>query len=101
MSYRELPVRLSRKAMQDFIDILQYTGEQWGPLQLEVYRDKLNEALLVIGRTPHIGRTRNDMPSLYRAYLVGSHVVIYRNEDQDIGVVRILHQRMSPLQHLP
>jgi hypothetical protein len=26
---------------------------------------------------------------------VGAHVVVYRLEDQGIGVVRILHQRMS------
>ena len=31
MSSRSLPIRLSRKARQDFIDILRYTGETWGP----------------------------------------------------------------------
>jgi toxin ParE1/3/4 len=39
MSSRSLPLRLSRKARQDFIDILRYTGETWGEIQLGPYRD--------------------------------------------------------------
>ena len=55
MSSRSLPVRLSRKARQDFIDILRYTGETWGPIQLEVYRDKIDDALQAVGRNPELG----------------------------------------------
>lgn len=100
MSSRSLPVKLSRKARQDFIDILRYTGETWGPNQLEVYRDKIDEALQAIGRNPELGHTREDLPPTHRAYLVGAHVVVYRLEDQGIGVVRILHQRMSLARHV-
>ena len=45
MSSGSLPVRLSRKARQDFIDSLRYTGETWGPIQLEASRDKTHDAL--------------------------------------------------------
>lgn len=100
MSSRSLPVRLSRKARQDFIEILRFTGEQWGPKQLEVYRDKIDEALQAIGRSPELGHKRDDIPATHRAHLVGSHVVVYRIGDQGIGIVRILHQRMSLLRHL-
>jgi plasmid stabilization system protein ParE len=31
---------------------------------------------------------------------VRAHVVVYRLEDQGIGVVRILHQRMSLARHV-
>jgi len=55
MSSHSVSVRLSRKARQDFIDILRYTGEQWGEGQLEVYRDKIDDALQAIGRNPEIG----------------------------------------------
>jgi toxin ParE1/3/4 len=100
MSSRSLPVRLSKKARQDFIDILRYTGQSWGPNQLEIYRDKIDDALQAISRNPELGHTREDLPTTHRAYLVGAHVVVYRLEDQGIGVVRILHQRMSLARHV-
>ncbi|MFN8892355.1 MAG: type II toxin-antitoxin system RelE/ParE family toxin [Betaproteobacteria bacterium] len=100
MSSRSLPVRLSKKARQDFIDILRYTGQSWGPNQLETYRDKIDDALQAISRNPELGHKREDLPTTHRAYLVGAHVVVYRLEDQGIGVVRILHQRMSLARHV-
>ncbi|MDX8400320.1 MAG: type II toxin-antitoxin system RelE/ParE family toxin [Gallionellaceae bacterium] len=47
-----LPIKLSPKARQDFIDILRYTGEVWGQDQLLHYRDKINDALWKIARNP-------------------------------------------------
>ncbi len=100
MSSRSLFVRLSRRARQDFIEILCYTGEQWGLMQLQAYRDKIDEALRAVGRSPEIGQCRDDIPATHRAYLVGAHAVVYRIDDQGVGVVRILHQRMSLRRHL-
>ena len=95
MSSHSLSIRFSKKARQDFIDILRYTAEQFGPLQLDIYRDRIDDALQLIGHNPEIGHRRFDLPQSHRAYLVGAHVIVYRLEDQGIGVVRILHQRMS------
>lgn len=101
MSFRkELPVTLSPRARQDFVDILQYTGETWGEAQLLIYRDKIDEALRAIGRNPNIGHRRNDLPATHLAYLVGSHVIVFRERANGIGVVRILHQRMSLGRHV-
>ena len=99
-SRRPLPLKLSPKARQDFIDILRYTGETWGEGQLHIYRDKLNDALQAISRSPQSGHRRDDLPTSHLAYLVGSHVIIYRLGADSIGVVRILHQRMSPGRHV-
>jgi toxin ParE1/3/4 len=94
------PLKLTTKARQDFIDILRYTGETWGQEQLLIYRDKINEALQAIGHNPQLGHGRDDLPSMYLAYLVGSHIIIYREDSDSIGVVRILHQRMSLTKHV-
>lgn len=100
MSFRNAPVRLSPKARQDFIDILRYTGETWGSNQFQAYRDKIDQALLAIGRDPLLGHRRDDLPETHRLYLVGAHVIIYRADEAGVGVVRILHQRMSLTRHL-
>ena len=91
---------LSPKACQDFIDILRYTGETWGEDQLLTFRGKLDDALQAIARNPQRGHHRVDLPSTHQAYLVGSHVIVYRIRADDVAVVRILHQRMCLAKHV-
>ena len=101
MSFRERQrkIVLSPRARQDFIDILRYTGETWGQGQLHAYRDKLNDALQLIGRNPAMGHRSPELPETHRLYFVGSHVIVYRDQDSSMAVVRILHQRMSLAMH--
>lgn len=99
-SPEQYAVTLSPRARQDFIDILRYTGETWGQSQLLTYRDKINDALQAIGRNPQLGHSRADLPLTHRAYPVGSHLIVYRIAADSVGVVRILHQRMSLSGHL-
>ncbi|MEQ1705961.1 MAG: type II toxin-antitoxin system RelE/ParE family toxin [Rickettsiales bacterium] len=95
MSYRKkYTLIISPKARQDFTDILRYTAEMWGEKQMLAYRDKIDSALKNIKTNPSIGHIRNDLPDTHMACLVGSHIIIYRKQDNIIGVVRILHQRM-------
>jgi toxin ParE1/3/4 len=82
------------------IDYVKNTGEKWGQEQLIVYRNKLNDALLILERNPQIGHLGMALPDTYRLYLVGSHVIVYRIQENMIEVIRILHQRMSLSRHL-
>jgi toxin ParE1/3/4 len=91
---------LSPEAQKDLIGILRYSGEKWGLEQLAVYRDKLNDTLLLIERNPQIGHAGVGLPSMYLVYPVGSHVVVYRIRNDAVEVIRILHKRMSILRHL-
>ncbi len=93
------PIRLSARARQDLIDILRFTGETWGRQQIFAYRDKIDAALQAISRNPRLGHRRSDLPGTHRAYLVSAHIIVYRPEKTHIGIVRILHQRMSPPGH--
>jgi plasmid stabilization system protein ParE len=56
-SRKATPVTLAPRARQDFIDILRYTGETWGQAQLLTYRDKINDALQVLGGNPQLAIT--------------------------------------------
>lgn len=101
MSFRKpLTLKLAPKARQDFIDILRYTGETWGRAQLLTYRNKINEALQAISQNPQLGHRRADLCTTHLAYLVGSHVIVYRVDADSLGVMRILHQRMSLAKHV-
>lgn len=101
MSSPERQIEFSPKARQDFIDILRHTGKTWGLRQLDVYRDKIDDALKLISRNPHLGHRDQELADNHRLYLVGAHVIVYRIEEKCIGVIRILHQRMQASRHLP
>jgi toxin ParE1/3/4 len=99
-SPRTIRVELAPRARQDFEDILRYTAETWGQPQMLAYRDKIDDALQAISRNPQLGHRRSDLPPTHLAYLVGSHIIIYRLGDDKLGVVRILHERMSLPRHV-
>jgi len=88
------------QAQRDIISILRYTGETWGENQLLAYRKMLDEAVKSIGENPNLGHGSTDLSATHRMYLVGSHVIVYRIQDDLISVVRVLHQRMSLTQHM-
>lgn len=102
MSSPERPRRLvlSPRARQDFADILRYTRKTWGTAQLHAYRDKIDAALRTIGSNPELGAQDPDLPATHRVSLVGAHVIVYRLMDDQIAVVRMLHQRMSRVRHV-
>lgn len=99
-SRKALPRELSPSALQDIEDILRYTGETWGEAQLTLYEAKIDAALRALGRDPDVEHARSDLPTTHRADLVGAHVIVYqalpnRRDATRIGIVRVLHQRMS------
>jgi toxin ParE1/3/4 len=97
MKYRLV---LTNEASDDYQDILLYTLERWGQKQEQIYDDLLDNALTSIRENPKIGRRLPKLPSRYRAYHVGRHYIIYREEGEDIVVFRILHDQMDLARHL-
>ena len=91
---------VSPKARQDITDILRYTAERWGESQLLTYRNKIHTALHAIHNNPQLGQQRDELTPAHYSYFVGSHIIVYRINENSIGIVRILHQRMSMGKHI-
>jgi toxin ParE1/3/4 len=100
MSSPKYQLQVSPQAQQDIIDILRYTGEKWGQEQLLLYSNKLDTAIVMIGQHPEIGQRIPEISETHRLYLVGSHVVVYRIQNELVSISRLLHQRMSLTRHL-
>ena len=64
------------------------------------YRDKLNNALELLGKHADLGHASPELPPTHRVYFVGEHVIVYQVNTTNVSIVRILHQRMSPTRHL-
>lgn len=100
MSVRDVQLKLSPRSRRDFRHILRYTGKNWGQTQVFIYRRLIDAALEAIRLSPDVGHGHPDLPETHRVYPVGSHVIVYRMLGNVVGVVRILHKRMSLSLHV-
>lgn len=94
--------RLSRLALADLNAISQYTVRQWGVEQAERYITELDKMLKLLAASPAIGRTCDRIRKGYRRMEHGRHIIFYRTRPRDAGidVMRVLHERMLPAEHL-
>lgn len=101
MSARSLSVVLTLPAERDFANLLAFAEQQWGREQRRRYKAKLDRALGELASFPDLGRPRGRDGLDQRGFRVGEHVIYYRHDSRTITILRILHHRMNPEQHLP
>lgn len=92
---------LTNAAVDDLMEIGRYTQERWGVEQRNDYLERLDAAFADLDEMPGVGLACDHYRAGYRQYLVGKHWVFYRRlNDDDIEVVRILHERMDVPRHI-
>ncbi len=92
--------RLTRDAERDVIDIYLYSVEQFGAPRADQYLAEMQERFAQLATHPHTGE---DVSAIYpnaRRALYISHVLYYREDQDGILILRILHKRMDPARHL-
>lgn len=103
-------VRLADQAAQDVEDILDWTLEQFGPMQLESYTDVINAALEALDAGPQLIDVRrrpelgDDVAILHvaRRGRKGRHQLVFRVDETAclIEILRILHDSVDLARHL-
>jgi len=93
-------VRLRPKAQADLNGIWEYTVETWGFDQAESYLRALNKTFETISQKPDLGRVYDEVYPGLRVCPSGKHLIFYFATDQEIDVVRVLHERMDVASHL-
>lgn len=91
---------LSPAAKRDLDDIWNSSHANWGIDQAETYLLELGRRIALLAAQPSLGRACSDIRMGYFKYLSGSHVIFYRQGENRIVVVRILHERMDLQRHL-
>jgi toxin ParE1/3/4 len=103
-------IRLGAVAERDFIDIIAWTIERFGPRQADTYRATLLAAVKALEEGPDLlgSRLREDIGEgvrtlhIARAGRRGRHFILYRvRSTAVIEVVRILHDTMDLARHMP
>ena len=91
---------LSPAAQADLDEIWDYTVGRWGMAQAERYTRDIQATCEALGGSTLIGLSAEDIRAGYRKIGVGSHVMYYREREDTLEIVRILHRRMDVARHL-
>jgi len=91
--------RLSKLADADVADIAAYTIERFGVRQARLYCDRLESCFQALAENPKLGRCLDQIAPVVRRFDHQSHVMYYRANSNGVLIIRVLHERMDPLQH--
>jgi len=91
--------KLSGLAAEDFAAIYEYTLLNFGVAKADEYTGALDSSLQLLSDEPLMGRECPEIAVGIRRHDHQKHVIFYLPREQDILVVRLLHQQMEPLIH--
>lgn len=94
-----MKVRYTPAAQDDLIGIAEYSFEQWGAERAKHYIEGVDGAAQQLPELLGITRLVEGFPQLRRMQ-VDRHILFFRIVDDVIEIVRILHERMMPEEHL-
>lgn len=87
--------RFSAHAQRDLINIINYTIENWGKTQANIYIDGLEELAENLAKSPTLGTRRNDLKDDLFCFPYQSHILFYTSTKSGITIIRVLHQHQS------
>jgi toxin ParE1/3/4 len=86
-------LRIAHDAEQDLTSTLQHILETWGIPEERIYAEVFHWAFRDIRRFP--GRLRPELGVGIRVLSAGQHLILYRELNGVIEVIRVLHSRMD------
>jgi toxin ParE1/3/4 len=87
--------RLTQLALEDLRSIGRYTELTWGREQRNRYLAKLDNGFHILAERHQRGRSCNNIRLSYRKYSIGRHLIFYRESQEGIEIIRVLHASMD------
>lgn len=88
--------RLSAPAEGDLAKIWTYVVKESDSLEIaDRLIDSIAQTIGLIGRNPHVGRSRPELRPNLRSFPVGSYVIFYRTSEGEVLILRVLHGRQD------
>ncbi|WP_109831181.1 type II toxin-antitoxin system RelE/ParE family toxin [Reichenbachiella versicolor] len=92
---------LRQEAIDDLSDIWKYTYETWSENQADRYYEALKSACIELSTNSILGKVYPEISTSILGYNVNKHIIFYHViSEEEIEVVRILHERMDLKTHL-
>jgi toxin ParE1/3/4 len=95
---REIIVRPEARA--DLIGIWNYTSNQWGNTQADLYLREISEQISALALRPNKGRVAERFHPSFRMLRIRKHRLFYSDDGVSVEVIRILHEQMNIPHHL-
>jgi len=96
-----MKLRFTQTAIEDLKHIREFTLTRWGKDQEDRYLRNLYKKLGCIRSNPAQWQFREDLfPRCQIAY-EGRHTIMFRVDDSDLLIVRVLHNTMDLGSHVP
>ncbi len=92
--------KLTTRAEHDIESISDYTLENWGIAQAEVYMHEMHDCMMMLAENNLIGRDAFEFASDLRRFPFKAHTIFYKPTQNGIQVIRILGKTMDFTQHL-
>jgi toxin ParE1/3/4 len=92
-------VCLSAIARTDLRSIGRYGARQWGRDRARRYAETIRDQFELLSRYPEIGVVADKLPGI-RLRPVGSHVIYYRLDAEEVLVLRVLHASQDVERHI-
>ncbi len=88
-------LQFSQLALDDLDRIWDYSFSKWGLEQTELYIRDIHTACEDLSKNIRFGLSAEQIRPGYRKFLIGQHVLYYKQDDENLTVYRILHQSMD------
>jgi len=92
---------LTDAAIDDLRKIREYTLQNWGTHQEELYLTGIWHRFSEVLENPERFRLREDLFPGCRIAAYQSHIILFRVETNTLEVMRVLHGAMDVSRHLP
>jgi len=90
----------SKEAENDLIEIYRYGFINYGENKADQYIETLKEKCQFLTDMPNLCPNRDEFNPPVKIHHHRKHLIIYVIEDDDILIVRVLHDRMEIQQHM-
>jgi toxin ParE1/3/4 len=86
----------SNRALDDLIEIWDYTVEQWSENQAQTYYNLIMASCMDLANNPQLGRSYNIISQNLLGYKCGEHIIFYQEiVKNEIEIARVLHGMMD------
>ncbi len=94
--------KISHEAKNDLEAIWLYTFENWSPAQADKYINMIFDEIEFLAQNPYSGKNYDEIRTGYYRSRVNSHFIFYKinSQNDEIEVIRVLHQKMQIDAHL-
>lgn len=93
-------ITVSPAARADLVDIWKYTATTWNAEEADAYLDSLEGGIERLNVYPKLGIDYGHVLPGYRRLHIERHGVFYKILEQEVLVVRILHEEMDAPRHI-